>query len=225
MRKVSHNKNVEKLCFSTTYKSQLPFDLPARPLLIVISGPSGAGKDAVLTRMKELGYPLEYIATVTTRTRRANERDNVDYHFVSEEKFHAMIKNKELLEWANVYGNWYGVPYEPVKQALEKGQDIIIKVDVQGAATIKKILPQAVFIFLMPSSMDELAMRLKQRHTELPFDLALRIKSAEEEIKELSLFDYIVVNKQDKIDLAVSDIGVIITAEKRRVSPREINLE
>jgi guanylate kinase len=225
MRKVSYNKNVEKLSFSTTYQSQLPFDLPARPLLIVISGPSGAGKDAVLTRMKEAGYPLEYIATVTTRTRRANERDNVDYHFVSEEGFQTMIENKELLEWANVYGNWYGVPYKPVKQALEKGQDIIIKVDVQGAATIKKILPQAVFIFLTPSSMDELAMRLKRRHTELPFDLALRIKSAEEEINQLSLFDYIVVNKQDEIDLAVSDIGIIITAEKHRVNPREINLE
>jgi guanylate kinase len=225
MRKARHNKNVEKLRFSATYKSHLPFNPLARPLLIVISGPSGVGKDAVLTRMKELGYPLEYITTVTTRTRRASERDNVDYHFVSEEKFQAMIENKELLEWANVYDNWYGVPYEPVKQALEKGQDVIIKVDVQGAATIKKTLPQAVFIFITPSSMDELTMRLKQRHTELPFDLALRIKTAEEEIKQLSLFDYIVVNKQDEIDLAVSNIEAIITAEKRRVSPREIKLD
>ena len=225
MRKVSYNKNVEKLHFSTTYQSRLPFDLPAKPLLIVISGPSGAGKDAVLARMKEVGYPLEYIATLTTRARRANERDKVDYHFVSEQIFQAMIENKELLEWANVYGNWYGVPYKPVKQALDKEQDIVIKVNVQGAATIKKILPQAVFIFIVPSSMDELAVRLEHRQTELPVDLALRLKSAEEEMKELSLFDYIVVNKQDEIDLAVSDIGVIITAEKRRVNPREINLE
>lgn len=225
MRKVSYNKNVEKLSFSTTYQSQLPFDLLARPLLIVISGPSGVGKDAVLTRMKEVGYPLEYIVTVTTRTRRANEKDKIDYHFVSEETFRAMIENKELLEWANVYGNWYGVPYKQVKQALDKGKDTVIKVDVQGATTIKKILPQAVFIFLMSSSMDELTVRLKHRHTELPSDLALRLKSAEEELEELSLFDYIVVNKQDEIDLAVSDIGIIITAEKRRVNPREINLE
>jgi len=200
------------------------FSLPTKPLLVVLSGPSGAGKDALLTRMKELGSPLEYITTVTTRAQRAKERDNVDYHFISERKFQEMIENNELLEWANVYGNWYGVPKQPVKQALDRGQDIIVKVDTQGAATIKKILPEAVFIFLIPPSMEELIIRLKQRHTESPFDLALRIKTAEEEIKQLPLFDYIVVNKRDEIDQAVSEIKAIITAEKCRVSPRKIAL-
>ena len=200
------------------------FSLPTKPLLIVLSGPSGAGKDALLTRMKELGSPLEYITTVTTRAQRAKERDNVDYHFISERKFQEMIENNELLEWANVYGNWYGVPKQPVKQALDRGQDIIVKVDTQGAATIKKILPEAVFIFLIPPSMEELMTRVKQRHTESPFDLALRIKTAEEEIKQLPLFDYIVVNKRDEIDLAASEIKAIITAEKCRVSPRKIAL-
>jgi len=208
----------------TSYESQAPFNLPKGPLLIVISGPSGAGKDAVLTKMKELGYPFEYIVTATTRAQRAKERDNVDYHFVSKEGFQEMIERKEFLEWANVYGNWYGVPKEPVKQALDKGQDIIVKVDIQGAATIKKILPQAVFIFLVPPSMEELILRLKQRHTESSFDLALRTETAEEEIKQLSLFDYIVVNKRDEIDLAVSDIKAIITAEKCRVTSRGIAL-
>ncbi len=207
-----------------SYESQAPFNLPARPLLIVISGPSGTGKDAVLTRMKELDCPLEYIVTVTTRPQRAKERNNVDYHFISRERFQEMIERKEFLEWANVYGNWYGVPKAPVKQALDKRQDIIVKVDVQGAATIKKILPQAVFIFLTPPSMEELVSRLKQRHTESPFDLALRIKTAGGEIKQLSLFDYIVVNKRNEIDLAVSEIKAIITAEKCRVTPREIAL-
>ena len=207
-----------------SYKSQAPFKLPTKPLLIVLSGPSGAGKDAILTRMKELGCPLEYIITVTTRPQRANEKDNVDYHFISTERFQEMISRKELLEWANVYGNWYGVPSQPVKQALEKGQDVIVKVDIQGAATIKKILPQAVFIFLIPPSMEELTTRLNQRHTESAFDLALRLKTAEEEIKQLSLFDYVVANKRDKIDLAVSEIKAIITAEKCRVTPREIAL-
>lgn len=207
MKKTSHKKNTEK-----------------RPLLIVLSGASGAGKDAILTRMKELNYPLQYITTVTTRPRRAKERDNVDYHFISMERFQEMVNGNELLEWANVYGNWYGVPKQPVKQALENGQDVIIKVDVQGAATIKKILPQAVFIFLMPSSMEELALRLKQRHTESPFDLALRLKTAEEEIKQLPLFDYVVVNRQGEIDLAVAQIKAIITAEKHRVNPRQISL-
>jgi len=207
-----------------SHESQPPFNLVTRPLLIVLSGPSGAGKDAVLSRMKKTGYPLQYITTLTTRPQRANEKNDVDYHFVSTESFQEMIARHELLEWANVYGNWYGVPYQPVKQALDKGQDVMLKVDVQGAATIKKILPQAVFIFLLPSSIEELATRLKQRHTESPFDLALRIKTAEEEIKQLHLFDYAVVNKQGKIDQVVADIKAIITAEKRRVTPREITL-
>jgi len=211
MKKVSH-------------KSQPPLNLPRRPLFIVLSSPSGAGKDAVLTRMKQLGYPLEYITTVTTRPQRAKEKNNVHYRFISTERFHEMIQRNELLEWAKVYGNWYGVPREPVKQALDKEQDIIVKVDIQGAATIKKILPQAVFIFLMPPSMEELIIRLKQRHTETPFDLALRIKTAEEEIKQLPLFDYIVVNKRDELDLAALNIKAIITAEKCRVTPREITL-
>jgi len=209
MKKVSH-------------ESQAPFNLLRKSLLIVLSGPSGTGKDAVLSRMKESGCHLEYIVTVTTRPKRAGEKDNIDYHFVPTEKFQEMIKNNELLEWANVYGNRYGVPKQPIKQALDKGQDIIVKVDTQGAATIKKILPQSVFIFLMPPSMEDLTMRLKQRHTESPFDLALRLKTAEEELKQLPLFDYVVLNKQDNIDLAISDIKAIITAEKCRLTPREI---
>ncbi len=135
-----------------------------------------------------------------------------------------MIEHEELLEWANVYGNWYGVPKQPVKQALDEGHDVIVKVDIQGAATIRRILPQAVFIFLTPSSMDELAPRLKQRHSESPVDLALRVKTAEEEIKQLPLFDYMVLNKRDEIDLAVSQVKAIITAEKCRVTPREVAL-
>ena len=198
--------------------------LSAKPLLIVLSGPSGVGKDAVLARLKELGYPLKYITTLTTRSRRPSERSSVDYHFVSIGKFQKMIENNELLEWANVYGNWYGVPREKVKQALDKGRDVTVKVDIQGAATIKKILPQAIFIFLMPPSMEELVMRLKHRRTESPFDLALRLKTAEEEIKQLPLFDYVVVNRWDEIDQAVSGIGAIIAAEKCRVIPREIVL-
>jgi guanylate kinase len=206
------------------YKSDPSIRLPPKPLLIVLSGPSGTGKDAILNRMEKADYPVEFITTVTTRPQRAKEKNNVDYHFVSTEHFQKMIEHKELLEWAKVYGNWYGVPKEPVKQALGRGQDVIVKVDIQGAATIKKILPQAVFIFLIPPSREELATRLKQRHTESPFDLDLRLKTAEEEMKQLSLFDYVVVNKHDEISLAVSAIEAIITAEKHRVIPREISL-
>ena len=204
-------------------ETQPPINPPKRPFLIVLSGPSGAGKDAVLTRMRESNYPLKYITTVTTRPRRATEKDNIDYHFISTKKFQEMIENNELLEWANVYGNWYGVPRKPVKQALDEGQDTIVKVDIQGAATIKKILPQAVFIFLTPPTMEELILRLKHRHTETPFDLTLRTKTAEEEIKQLSLFEHVVFSRQDEIDRAVADIEAIITAEKRRVIPREVS--
>jgi len=206
------------------HKSQPPLNLPRKLLFIVLSGPSGAGKDAVLTRMKQLGYPLEYITTVTTRPQRAKEKNNVDYRFISTERFHEMIQRKELLEWANVYGNWYGVPKEPVKQALSRGREVMVKVDIQGATTIKKVLPQAVFIFLMPPSMPELITRLKQRNTESVPDLSLRLKTAAEEIKRLPMFDYVVVNKRGQIDRVASDIAAIITAEKLRVTPKEYDL-
>ncbi len=192
----------------------------AKPLVIVLSGPSGVGKDAILSRMKRSGDSLEFIVTATTRPRRAREVDNVDYRFIALEAFQEMIARNELLEWANVYGNFYGVPKEPVRQALSKGRDVVVKVDIQGAASIKKIVPNAVFIFVIAPTMEEMAARLKQRRTESPFDLALRLRTAGEEIKQLPLFDYVVVNKTDGIDLAVSQIKAIITAEKCRVVPR-----
>ncbi len=207
-----------------SHEGYSPLSPPAKSLLIVLSGLSGAGKDVVLNKLRKFSYPLEFILTVTTRVRRPNERDGVHYRFISRDKFQELIDRHELLERANVYGNWYGVPKEPVKQALDKGKDVIVKVDVQGAATIKKILPQAVFIFLTPPSMEELVLRLKKRRTESPSDLDLRIKTAEEELKKLSLFDYIVVNRQGEIDRAAADIEAIITAEKCRVAPRELAL-
>lgn len=194
------------------------------PLLIVLSGPSGVGKDAVLTRLKESGYPLCYITTLTTRPRRDNEKDMMDYHFVSTEEYRSMLAKNGFLESANVYGNWYGVPRAAVKEALDRGEDVVIKIDVQGAATIKKNVPEAVFIFLVPPSIEELNARLTQRLTESPADLALRLKTAEEEMKQLSRFDYVVVNLSGEIDRVVSTIQAIITAEKHRVTPRRIAL-
>ncbi len=204
--------------------SEGPFQPAARPLLLVLSGPSGAGKDAVLYRMKELELPLEFIITVTTRPRRASERDNMDYHFVSRESFQKMIDNGELLEWASVYGNWYGVPQQPVKQALDRNRNTIVKVDIQGAATIKKTLPEAVFIFLLPPSMQELVSRLKQRNTESASELSRRLKAADEEMKQLPMFDYAVINHPGQVARVVSDIRAIITTEKLRVTPREYKL-
>ena len=193
-------------------------------LLIVLSGPSGVGKDALLRRMKEQKYPFHYVVTVTSRPRREGERDGVDYRFVSQREFQQMIDNGELLEWANVYGNYYGVPRKEISQALSKGKDVIVKVDVQGAATIKRILPQAVFIFLRPPSMEELERRLRQRHSESARDLALRLRKAEEEMKSLPLFDHVLTSYQGKLDEAISQIQSIVAAEKRQVKPRIVEL-
>jgi guanylate kinase len=197
---------------------------PMSPLLIVLSGPSGVGKDAVLDRLKESSYPLNYVVTVTTRPRRDNEQDMVDYHFISTDEYRDMLAMNELLESASVYGNWYGVPRTAVKEALDRGEDVIIKIDIQGAAAIKKIVPEAVFIFLAPPSLEELTARLTRRLTESSDDLTLRLETAREEMKQLSRFDYVVVNQDGGLDQAVSSIQAIITAEKCRVAPRRITL-
>lgn len=207
-----------------SYEGHASLRPPAKPLLIVLSGLSGVGKDTILNRLRQSDYPLEFIVTVTTRTPRANEIDGIHYRFVADTEFQKMIDGNELLEWANVYGNLYGVPREPVRQALDSGKDVIVKTDVQGAATVKKILPQAVFIFLATPSMEELEARLKLRHTETPSDLDLRLKTAEEEWEKLPLFDYIVFNRRGEINRAVTDIEAIISAEKCRVVPRELTL-
>ncbi len=195
------------------------------PLLIVLSGPSGAGKDTVLDRMKELDLPCHYVMTLTTRPRRPGESNGVDYHFTSEAEFQEMIQQGELLEWAKVYGHWYGVPKQQVEQALERGEDIVVKVDVQGAATIKNLFPEAVLIFLTPPSIEEQARRLQQRKSESTAELELRTKAIQEEMKYLPLFDYVVVNLQGEIDSAISQIKEIITAEKQRVNHQVIELK
>jgi len=193
-------------------------------LLIVLSGPSGVGKDALLKKMKEQKYPFHYVVTVTSRPRRKGERDGVDYHFISQQEFQQMIDNEELLEWANVYGNYYGVPKREISQALSKGMDVIVKVDVQGAATIRRISPQTVFIFLRPPSMEELELRLRQRHTESARDLAVRLRKAEEEMNSLPLFDHVLTSHQGKLDEVISQVQAIVTAEKRRVKPGAVEL-
>ena len=198
--------------------------MSSNQLLIILSGPSGVGKDALLKKMKERKYPFHYVVTITSRPRRKGEMDGVDYRFVSQREFQRMIDDGELLEWANVYGNYYGVPRGEISQALSKGKDVIVKVDVQGAKTIKQILPQAVFIFLRPPSMEELERRLRQRRSESDRDLALRLRKAEEEMKSLPLFDHVLTSHQGKLDEVISQIQAIVTAEKSRVKPRAVEL-
>jgi guanylate kinase len=208
----------------TKYKEGTSIKVPSPPLMIVISGPSGAGKDTVLTRLKNAIPNSEFVTTITTRIKRPKEKENINYQFVSLEAFNKLKKENALLESANVYGNWYGVPKDPVRSALQYGKDVIVKVDVQGVANIKLIAPQAIFIFIVPPSMAELTSRLELRRTESAFDIALRLKTAEDEMKQLSLFDYVVVNRHGEVDLAVSVIEAIITAEKSRAVPRKVTL-
>jgi len=196
----------------------------ANPLLIVVSGPSGVGKDAILHRLKERGYPFEYVTTATTRSQRKKEKHSVDYHFMPVKEFQELLESGGFLEHANVYGNWYGVPRDPVKQALFKGKDVILKVDVQGAASIKKIVPEALFIFIAPPSLEELADRLRRRYTETASDLELRLKTASDEMQQICKFDYVVTNLSNKIDAAIDNILAIVAAEKCRTRPRRVEL-
>jgi guanylate kinase len=191
-------------------------------LLVVLSGPSGVGKDAVLARMKKSKRPLHYVVTATTRPKRAREKDGVDYHFLSQQQFQTMVNERRFLEWAEVYGNYYGVPREDITSALSGGLDVIVKVDVQGAATIKGILPRAVLIFLMPPSVEELGKRLNGRRSECSEDLALRLRRARDEIESLPLFDYVITSHQGKLDDVVAQIDAIIATQKRRAAPRTV---
>jgi guanylate kinase len=192
--------------------------------LIVISGPSGVGKDAVLDVMRESIEGLYFAVTATTRPKREGETEGVDYRFVSEAQFQQMIDGGELLEWANVYGNRYGVPKGGLREALRMGQDAVVKVDVQGAKTIKAAYPEAVLIFIAAPSLRDLEERLKRRETESEVDIKVRIDAVREEMESLTVFDYVVLNRNDRVASVVSSIQAIILAEKCRVQPRRVEL-
>jgi guanylate kinase len=206
----------------------LPPDIPetslAPPLLVVLSGPSGVGKDAALTELKKLERPWHFAVSATTRPMRAGERDGEDYIFLDADTFQKMRERDEFLECAEVYGRWYGAPRSQVRLALHSGKDVILVIDVQGAATIRRMAPETLSIFMLPPSMDELAKRLSQRMTESPAELELRLNTAAAEMAQVRDFDYRVVNEHGRLDRAVAEIDAIITAEKCRVDPRMVQL-
>ena len=194
------------------------------PLLVVLSGPSGVGKDAVLTRMREKKAPYHFAVTATTRIKRPGETDGLHYIFLTPTKFDQMVEQGNFLEWAQVYGNRYGLPKSQVLEAIARGQDIIVKTDVQGAATLKLIVPDAVFIFLTLPSLDALEPRLRQRKTEGDVDLELRLRTARAEMGQLPMFDYVVVNRDGFLDETVINIEAILLAEKYRYPSRQVEL-
>jgi guanylate kinase len=194
------------------------------PLLIVISGPSGVGKDTVIQRMKERSLPLHFVVTATTRPPRPNEQHGVDYYFVSKDEFACMIERGELLEYAIVYNDYKGIPKENVRRAMSSGKDVVMRIDVQGAATIHKLYPDALLIFLTTKDEDELENRLRTRKTESTEGLSLRIATARQELRRINDFDYVVVNEELHLDETVDTIVAIIQAEHHRVNPRKVAL-
>jgi guanylate kinase len=201
-----------------------PYNQRESPLLVVISGPSGVGKDMTLKRMQELGYPFHFVVTATTRPKRPDETHGVDYFFISKSEFAEMIEQEELLEYAVVYGDYKGIPKEQVRQALASGKDVVMRIDVQGAATIRKLVPEAVLIYLSAESEEALVRRLRERKTEPEDQLKLRIATARQELKQLGWFDYVVINAENQLEETCHKIAAIITAERCRVHQREINL-
>jgi guanylate kinase len=200
------------------------YNFPSHPLLIVISGTPGAGKDTLIQQMKARGCPFHFVITATDRAPRPGEVHGRDYFFLTTEEFLQMEQAGELLEHAVVYGQHKGVPKQQVRQALDSGQDVVMRVDVQGAATVRRIAPKAILIFLTAASEEELAHRLCQRGHDSPEQLRTRLAVAQEELVQIGTFDYVVVNRDGEIDRAVDDVIAIIRAEHCRVQSRKVTL-
>jgi guanylate kinase len=198
---------------------------PPPNLLLVVSGSSGAGKDTVIDRMKELSVPVAHVVTATTRQQRPGEVNGVHYHFLTVERFSDMVARGEMLEWASVYHNYYGVPRFAVIDALNSGKDVVVKVDVQGAATIRHTVPGAVLLFIRPPSMEELERRLRNRRSESSAEIDVRLGKAVDEYGQLPLFDYVLTNHEGRLDEVVDEIRAIIVAEKHRVNPRCVQVD
>lgn len=214
---------------SVSPRAQRAFDTLERylhppPLLVVISGPSGVGKDSVIRRMGELGYPFHRVVTCTDRAPRPGEVNGVDYWFVSTAEFKRMIAEDELLEYAVVYGQYKGVPKAHIRQGLASGVDVVMRVDVQGAASIRRAVPQALTIFLAPPSLDVLMRRLQRRGGDTPEQVKQRMETALAEMQRMEGFDYLVVNHEGRLDEAVQRTAAIMTAEKSRTGRREVAL-
>lgn len=190
--------------------------MPQQGILIVISGPSGTGKGTVCRELLQNNAQLKYSISATTRQPRTGEIDGVNYLFVAADKFKTMIEQDELLEWAEVYGNYYGTPRNYVAEQLAKGYDIVLEIDTQGAMKVKEKFPQGVYIYIIPPSLDELAARIHKRGTDSPEVIEKRLQCACGELSLAQQYHYIVMNNQ--VETAVRHIETIIAAEKMKAS-------
>ena len=193
-------------------------------LLVVISGPSGVGKDVMIERMAELGHDHHFTVTATTRQPRPGETDGVNHHFMDEDTFMNMITRDELLEWARVYDNYYGVPKQQIRDALARGKHVLLRVDVQGARRLRELVPDALQIFIMPPTLENLRDHLVKRGVDLPEEMEKRLAAARTEIQEADLFDYTVVNDEDELDSTVDKVTAILESESRRNPPRRAHV-
>lgn len=193
-------------------------------LLFVLSAPSGAGKDTVIQALQNQGADFFVVPSMTTRVPRPGESEGEPYYFVDQEHFARMVANNELLEHALVHGNWYGQPRQPIRDTLKTGRDVLLKIDVQGATTVRSLIPQAIFIFLHPGSSEELVYRLAARSTETEEELQRRLIDAKAELAEQHWYDYLIFNRHGRLQEAVDDLRAIMRSEHCRVTPRQITL-
>lgn len=184
-------------------------------ILIVISGPSGAGKGTICKAFLEKNKNVKLSISATTRSPREGEVEGVNYFFVTKEKFKGMIDNGELLEHAQIYDNFYGTPKAAILENLEQGYDVLLEIEMQGAKQIKEVYPEGVFIFILPPSLDELKSRIVGRGTETEEQINKRFGSAFEEICQIENYDYFIVNKD--IDQSAKELSDMISAEKNKV--------
>ncbi len=195
-----------------------PYNPREFPVLIVISGPSGVGKDTVVREILQKREDFHFVVTATDRPARVDEVDGVDYFFLTTEKFEEMIEEGEFLEHAVVHDCYKGVPKWQIREALNSDQDVIMRVDPQGAATLKAIIPEATFIFLLAESEYELSERLKARNSETAESFELRMAITRQELTRIHEFDYCVVNRSGRVEETAEQILAIVTAERCRVN-------
>ena len=207
-----------------TFTEQL-YKRPNHPILLVISGPSGVGKDTIARMLIDVRPENFYfVVTATTRPPREGEVNGVDYIFVSNDEFARMIEDHELLEYAVVYNDYKGIPKQQIRDALASGRDVIMRVDVQGAATIRRLIPEAITVFLTTKSEQRLVTRLHNRKSETSEGLNLRVAMARQEMKRIKEFDYWVVNAEGEQDQAVHNLLSIIDAAHCRVTQSPVVL-
>lgn len=190
--------------------------MAAEPLVIVVSGPSASGKGTLLGRLRQRFPEMVYSVSATTRSPRPGERDGVEYFFISHDEFEKRLNADDFLEWAEVYGNYYGTPRSLVDKALKEGKDVLLELDVQGARQVKKALPQAILIFIKPPSLEELDARITKRGMDTEEAIKRRLQAAWSELQAAADYDYTVVN--DDQERAVAELEDLIIREKKRRS-------